>query len=85
MCETMCLSELRPGERARVCALRTEGAMRRRLLDLGLLENTVVTCVGRSPCGDPAAYQICGAVIALRRADSRGVLVRPCKGGAAWD
>ena len=32
-------------------------------------------CLGRSPGGDPAAYLIRGAVIALRDRDSRGVLV----------
>ena len=50
--------------------------MRRRLLDLGLVENTAVECLGRSPGGDPAAYLIRGAVIALRDSDSRDILVQ---------
>ena len=49
--------------------------MRRRLLDIGLIENTEVTCVGRSHGGDPAAFLIRGAVIALRRADCKKILV----------
>ena len=67
------LSDLQPGETAVVQKILTEGGMRRRLLDLGLLENTEVTCLGRSPGGDPSAYLIRGALIALRRADAAGI------------
>ena len=70
------LSDLRPGQRATVQALNTTGAMRRRLLDLGLIEGTGVECLGRAPAGDPAAFLIRGTVIAIRDADSRGVLLR---------
>jgi ferrous iron transport protein A len=49
--------------------------MRRRLLDIGLVENTPVYCVGKSPGGDPAAYLICGGVIAIRALDAATVLV----------
>lgn len=66
----MTLDELRPGERAVVRALHSDGPMRRRLRDLGLVEGTAIRCLGRSPLGDPAAYAVRGAAIALRRADS---------------
>ena len=69
------LSDLAPGEECRVTGLSTKGDMRRRLLDIGLVENTRVRCLGKSPGGDPSAYLICGAVIAIRAADARTVLV----------
>ena len=72
---TIPLCDLRPGEGGTVCQLNTIGSMRRRLLDMGLLTGAVVVCVGVSPGGDPAAYGIRGAVIALRRADAATVLV----------
>lgn len=72
-----CLSDILPGEKATVSALRTEGSMRRRLLDIGLIENTDVECLGRSPAGDPSAYLIRGAVIAIRAADCRDILIAP--------
>ena len=74
-------NELAPGGVGRVAGLETEGAMRRRLLELGLVAGTRVRCLGRSPLGDPSAYEIRGAVIALRDRDSAGVLVE----GEAWD
>ena len=55
--------------------LRVHGSMRRRLLDIGLVEGTRVECVGVSPLGDPSAYLIRGAVIAIRAADCRDVLI----------
>lgn len=71
----MRLNELAPGGTGRVKGLQTEGAMRRRLLELGLVPGTRVRCLGRSPMGDPAAFEIRGAVIALRARDSAGVLL----------
>lgn len=75
MREQRCLWDIQPGEKAVVRALLNQGGMRRRLLDLGLIENTEVECLGRSPGGDPAAYRIRGAVIALRAADCAKILV----------
>ena len=69
------MNDLVPGPRARAFRVEAAGSMRRRLLDLGLVEHTDVECLGRSPGGDPAAYLIRGAVIALRDRDSRGILV----------
>lgn len=70
------LNEMGIGEQAVVETLRAHGSMRRRLLDIGLVQGTNVECIGRSPLGDPAAYLIRGAVIAIREADCRDVLVR---------
>lgn len=49
--------------------------MRRRFLDIGLVEGTEVVCLGASPLGDPRAYAVRGAVIAIRAADAATVLV----------
>ena len=69
------LSHLKIGETAKVSHLTLTGSMRRRLQDIGLVEGTKVKCVLKSPCGDPAAYQIRGAVIAIRKEDSNQVIV----------
>lgn len=70
------LCDLAPGQRGVVRELETAGPMRRRLLDIGLVGGTPVECLGRSPGGDPAAYLIRGAVIAIRREDCAGVVLR---------
>ena len=71
------LTALALGESARVVALAPglRGQERRRLLDLGLLPGTVVTAELRSPGGDPTAYLIRGATIALRAEQARQIRV----------
>ncbi len=73
------LTNLKEGERARVSSLLSRGSMRRRLQDIGLIEGTEVECVQKSPAGDPVAYMIRGALIALRSEDSSNILVA-CNG-----
>ena len=69
------LANLQVGERARVASLLSRGSMRRRLQDIGLIDGTEVECVQKSPAGDPVAYRIRGALIALRSEDSSNILV----------
>ena len=70
------LRQLCPGQRAEVQALHNEAHMSRRLRDMGLVEGTAVECLGRSPGGDPAAYCVRGAVLAIRRDDGARVKIR---------
>lgn len=76
MNQIVSLSNINVGEHARIERLAATGAMRRRFLDIGLVADTEVTCIGRSPFGDPSAYLIRGAVIAIRKEDGDGILVR---------
>lgn len=69
------LNTVPAGGYALVARINTGGAVRRRLLDLGLVPGTRVEVVRRSPLGDPVAYNIRGAVIALRKEESCRVLV----------
>jgi len=75
--ETFALSSLEPGRKGRVKHLLTEGRMRRRLQDIGLIEGTGVECLFRAFGGETSAYLIRGAVIALRAEDGNTVLVEP--------
>jgi ferrous iron transport protein A len=69
------LKDLKQGQKAKVKALLSTGSIRRRLQDIGLIEGTEVECLQKSPAGDPTAFLIRGAVIALRSEDSSNVLV----------
>ena len=72
---TITLYRVPEGKTAKVHSLQSTGSMRRRLQDIGLIEGTDVRCLQRSPAGDPVAYLIRGAVIALRSEDSSQILV----------
>ena len=73
------LTYLKPGQTAKVSVLTNDGNIRRRLQDIGLVEGTKIQCLQKSPLGDPIAFLIRGAVIALRAEDSSQVLV-DCEG-----
>lgn len=72
----MNLFDLQIGEKCLINKIEINGSMRRRLLDLGLTPDTTVECVGKSPLGDPKAYLIRGAVIALRCKDCRKIKIK---------
>jgi DtxR family Mn-dependent transcriptional regulator len=72
------LSDLEIGQRAAILSIlpACRGAQRRRLLDLGLLPGTIVEAELRSPGGEPTAYRVRGALIALRRDQTDLIRVR---------
>ncbi len=72
------LSDVAVGEQALVVGFSRfcRGMERRRLLDLGLLPGTLVEAKMASPSGDPMAYGVRGALIALRRSQAERIHVR---------
>jgi len=71
------LSSVPCGKSAKVKKLTADGSLRRRLLDLGLVIDTIVKSLRKSPSGDPTAYEIRGAVIALRSEEASKIMVEP--------
>ena len=70
------LDRMKPGERAVLCRMQKGHSLLERLVDLGWTSGTPIRCVRISPLGDPIAYGIRGGVIALRKKDAHGILVR---------
>ena len=70
------LESLDVGDAGEVDRLDCSGHLRRRLLDIGLVEGAHVVCVGKSPSKDPSAFLVRGAVIALRNTDCRQIILR---------
>ncbi len=72
------LTALKPGESGKVVNISpaSRGVERRRLMDLGILPGTVIAAEMRSPSGDPTAYRIRGALIALRHEQGNLVNIR---------
>jgi DtxR family Mn-dependent transcriptional regulator len=72
------LSSLAIGQQATVVDLSSacRGPERRRLLDLGVVPGTVIRTELVSTGGDPIAYRIRGAMIALRNAQADLIYVK---------
>lgn len=69
------VSDLRPGERAVVTQVNAQGAVRQRLLDMGILPRTGIEVERVAPAGDPVWVRLDGSQIALRKAEARAVQV----------
>lgn len=74
------LNMLSNGEFAYIDKLNIDGDMRRRLQDIGLTKDAKIKCVGKSPLGDPIAFFIRGAVVAIRSEDCAKITVRTARG-----
>ncbi len=62
----MLLSDIKKGMKVKVVSLKSTGLSRRRMMDLGLIPDAEIEVIRKSPLGDPTAYGIKGAQIALR-------------------
>lgn len=69
------LTELPIGQRGIVKELRADKRVRRRMLDFGLVTDTVVEALCKSPSGDPTAYFFRGVVIALRADEATAIII----------
>ena len=70
MIKNTSLDTLAPMQRATVTSLSGDGAIIQRFEDLGIIPGTEITCLMISPLGDPSAYLIRDALIAIRREDA---------------
>lgn len=75
MTQTADLGMLKPGKKGRIAELFLEEGMKRRLQDMGMIRGALVECVGRSPLGDPSAFLVKGAVIAIRRGECHKIMI----------
>ncbi|NLF47926.1 MAG: ferrous iron transport protein A [Clostridiales bacterium] len=71
----MTLDRLKPGTRARITAVKGKGALRRRLLDLGLTPGTMVMIRKVAPLGDPIEICLRGFELSLRKAEASEIEV----------
>jgi DtxR family transcriptional regulator, Mn-dependent transcriptional regulator len=69
------LFDLRPGQRGTVARVNAHGAIRQRLLDMGILPRAEVTVARLAPTGDPIWIRIHGTELALRRQEAEAVLL----------
>lgn len=66
----MTLGELRPGEKAKVVSIGTTGAMRQRILDMGVTPNVQVQLIKIAPLGDPVEITVRGYQLSLRKSEA---------------
>ena len=70
------LSELRVGESGVVTTVNGEGAIRRRLFDMGITPGVEVYLRKKAPLGDPLEISLRGYELTLRKAEASLVQVK---------
>ncbi len=75
--EKYLLSTLPLNKSAVICSVECKENLKNRIFDFGIIENSVITPIYRSPFGDPTAYLIKNAVVALRKKDCQNIFVSP--------
>ncbi|NEZ47030.1 ferrous iron transport protein A [Clostridium niameyense] len=75
MSELMKLSQTHVGDQCIVKNIKAKGLLKQRLLDLGVIYDTKIYVLRKSPWGDPTAYIIRDTCIALRKEEAGDILV----------
>lgn len=68
--------DMEPGQRARVARVDASGAIRQRLLDMGIIPDAMVEFERSAPVGDPVWIKLQGFQMSLRRTEAEAILVR---------
>lgn len=71
----MTLAELPIGKSGKIAVVGGQGALRHRLLDMGLTPRTLVTVVKVAPMGDPIELRLRGYLLTLRLEDARNITI----------
>jgi ferrous iron transport protein A len=69
------LDKMVPGESGRIRRIHGRGAIRRRLVDMGLTSGAVIDMVKTSPLGDPVEYRLRGYHLSLRKSEANTIEV----------
>ena len=71
------LRDVEIGSTAKVRKLHGEGAVKRRILDMGITEGARVTVCKVAPLGDPIELTVRGYQLSLRKSDAASIVVQP--------
>jgi ferrous iron transport protein A len=69
------LKEIKCGETAKIVKLNGEGAVKRRIMDMGITKGTEVFIRKLAPLGDPIEVTVRGYELSLRKADAEMIEV----------
>ncbi len=69
------LRETKCGETVVVTRLQGEGALKRRIMDMGITKGTSVYVRKVAPLGDPVEVTVRGYELSIRKADAQNILV----------
>jgi ferrous iron transport protein A len=67
------LKEVKPGETVRIVRIGGEGAVKRRIMDMGITRGAEIFVRKVAPLGDPIEVTVRGYELSLRKADAESI------------
>lgn len=71
----MTLDRLKIGKKSKIVSVKGQGALRRRLLDMGLTPHTEIMIRKVAPMGDPIEIHLRGYELTLRMDDAKNIVI----------
>ena len=72
----MTLRELNVGETGTIAKVNTTGALKQRLMDMGLIKGANVKIIKIAPLGDPIELEVSGYNLSIRKEDAQNILMK---------
>ena len=69
------MQELKPGRKGRIVKILGVGAVRRRILDMGVVKGAEIEVERMAPLGDPLEVKIKGYHLSLRKSEAADIFV----------
>lgn len=69
------LKEAKPGDTVQVKRLTGEGAIKRRIMDMGITKGVSITVRKVAPFGDPVEVNVRGYELSLRKSEAENIEV----------
>lgn len=70
------VNSLKPGQSGEVVALSATGALRRRIIDMGITPGAVITLRKIAPFGDPIEINVRGYELSIRKSDAENIQIK---------
>ena len=69
------VNNMKPSEKGRVISIGSSGALRRRIIDMGITPGAVIVMKKAAPFGDPVQINVRGYELSMRRSEAREISV----------
>lgn len=69
------LKDLRPGQKGRVVQIDSKGALKRRLVDMGITPGVTIMIRKIAPLGDPIEINLRGYELTIRKAEAESIYI----------
>lgn len=83
--ENITLDKLYPGQTAIITKINGHGAIRRRLMEMGIIPDAVIKMIRHAPLGDPLEFKLKGCLLSLRKEEAEIVEIETANKEAEQD